>query len=476
MTKIFNLKPAILIFFIFLLPIVIYHFVFDYFFFQDDFFEINISKASNLGQYLSFYKFRSDIIAYRPISLQNYFFVSSSLFDLNPIGFRLIILILFLLTGFLIQKTVFLIVKNQAVSLLTTFFWLTSSIHFMALAWIAAAYNIIGTFFFLLTSFFFLKFAQSEKLIFYYACLLLFLVTIGSFEFSMSFPAIFGLYYFWVKEKRLVATLKIISPFLLLLVIYLVLRLMLIKIPQIPEYHVTFNSQSIKALAWYLLWTFNIPEEFKKQVVGNLIFFNPFFLAEFWPLVFLSFTGFFWMITLTIFAPFYKTIRTKLYLDKKILSYLTFWFLAAISPVLLLPNHTFTMYLTLASIGIYALISFLLAKSQEKILIFLAGLIWIITSFSTLKFYKVNSWIGEAQKTAKIVTSDLRRQLPTLPSNSIVYYYLQSPRHWQALSYQEAVKTIYNDPTLSIYYNKQELINEVQKTKINRPIYIYTPE
>src|SRR3990172_13136648 len=92
---------AIVILIIFFISFALYHSSLNYYFFQDDFFEINISKAQNLGQYLEFFKFRDDIIAYRPISLQNYFFLSGNLFALNPIGFRFITFILFFLSGLL---------------------------------------------------------------------------------------------------------------------------------------------------------------------------------------------------------------------------------------------------------------------------------------------------------------------------------------------------------------------------------------
>src|SRR3990167_4519848 len=215
---------AILILIIFFISFALYHSSLNYYFFQDDFFEINISKAQNLGQYLEFFKFRDDIIAY---------------------------------------------------------FWLTSSIHFMAITWIAAAYNITGTFFWLLTSLLFLKFLERKRIIFYALSLIVFLITIGSFEFSVTWPVIFGFYYFLVLGNSLMKSLKILAPFILVSFIYIILRLFFIKIPQITEYQLSFNQELIKALLWYFLWTFNIPEEFKKQVVNNLIVFNSKFLLEF---------------------------------------------------------------------------------------------------------------------------------------------------------------------------------------------------
>src|SRR3989344_3503122 len=83
---------------------VLYYSNLNYFFFQDDFFEINISRASNLNEYFNFFKFRNDIIAYRPISLQNYFFLSQAIFGLNPFGYRIVTFVLFFLSAILIAK------------------------------------------------------------------------------------------------------------------------------------------------------------------------------------------------------------------------------------------------------------------------------------------------------------------------------------------------------------------------------------
>ena len=447
----------------------------NYYFFQDDFFEINISKASNLQDYLGFFKFRDDIIAYRPISLQNYFFLSSSFFDLNSTGFRLIAFIIFLLNAFLIAKVISKITKNQNIGLLTASLWITSSIHFMTLSWIAAAYNITGTFFFLLTSLIFLNFLKTKKFILYALSFILFILTIGSFEFSITWPIIFGFYYLYVLGNPLSKTIKLFLPFVALSVIYLYLRLLLIKIPPISEYQTTFNLDSAKALFWYFLWTFNIPEEFKKQIVNNLIFFNPKFAAEYWPLITKTFLGAILVITLGIIVPLIKSAESKLNLNFNLLIFSCVWFFVAISPVLILPNHTFSMYLTLASIGLYLLVSYLVNLYGGKILSLAIITVFIYTAFTTLSFYKINSWMIEAQQFAREFSLDIKKQYPDLPTNSIVYFPHQNQRHSQALLDHHAIRTIYNDQTLAIYYNKESLIKAL-KSNPNHPVYIYFPE
>lgn len=458
-----------------LVSIFLYQSSLDYFFFQDDFFEINISQAKKLGEYLEFFKFRDDIIDYRPISQLNYFFFSSSIFDLNPIYFRIIIFIVFLTNSLLISKVISKITKNQNIGLLSASLWITSAIHFMALTWISAAYNLFGTFFWLVTSIFFLNFINTNKFIFYILSLFFYLLTVGSFEFSITWPIIFGFYYFYVLKKPFFITIKLFLPFILISFAYLLLRVLLIKIPQIPEYQTSFNLESIKALFWYFLWTLSIPEEFKKQIVNNLLIFNPKFASEYWLLITKTFLGAFLIFLLGIILPAIHIAKSNLKPNFRLLIFPLVWFLVAISPVLLLPNHAFSMYLTLASIGLYFLIAYLINSLGSNILTFLIIIIWLYTSGTTLSFYKINSWMIESQEFTRKFAETIKKQHPYLPPSSIVYFPHQDHRHEQALMGHHAIRTIYNDQTLSIYYNKESLVNSLKEGK-NRPVYIYVPE
>jgi len=455
-----------------LFSIAIYSTSLDYYFFQDDFFEINISKASNLGDYLNFYKFRNDIIAYRPISLQNYFFFSQSVFGLNPVGFRFITFTLFILSAALISKVAYQITKNSKMGLLTASFWVFSSIHFMSLTWIAAAYNIIGTFFYLLTTFLFLNFLEKKRGKFLFLSLLSYLVTIGSFEFSVTWPLILGFYCLTIARVKFIKILKIFLPYVVISLIYLALRTFLIKVPQITEYKLAFNIDSIKALIWYFLWTFNIPEEFKKQAFRFIIILRGKFLADYWLLVSVTTISTLGILLLGIIQPALRYLKSKNGIGKKIILFCMVWFLVGIFPVLLLPNHTFTMYLTLSSIGLYMCLSYFLIANSKKFVIFSVLGLFITSSIFTLNFYKSNSWMIYSQKFSQDFAIGIKNSHPFLPSNSAVFYPLQESRNKQSLLFSEALKAVYNDSTLTIYYNKSELIQDARRG-VNKQIYFY---
>lgn len=471
--KFLSKKIYILLFaFSLLFSIKLYSSSLDYFFFQDDFFEINISKVRDATSYLDFYKFRNDIIAYRPISLQNYFLISKFLFDLNPVGYRFITFMFFLSSAYLITKVVYKLTQNSKIAFLTASFWLISAIHFMSLTWIAAAYNIIGTFFWLLTTLFFLLYLEKKKFSYYIFSIITFFLTIGSFEFSITWPIIFSLYYFFLLKNSLAKSLKVFYPFLILSLVYLLLRTFLIKVPQIPEYKVAVNVGSLKALLWYFLWSFNIPEEFKKQIIKYLILFKERFLIDYYLLVIVSSISFLWILTIGALILLYRNLKNQNSTDFRFLIFCLFWFIIGISPVLLLPNHTFTMYLTLPSIGIYLILSYILVKNSQPIATGMVILLFLISSVVTLNFYKTNSWMIEAQKFSGRFSTNIKLEYPTLPKNSVVLYPLVEQESRQALLYSNALQALYDDSTLTIYYNKLDLIKGIQKNN-QRPIYIY---
>src|SRR3989344_5564215 len=139
----------------------------NYFFFQDDFYEIIISRVHNFKEFISLFEFLSNRSSYRPIGLQTYFFTIYSLFGLNPIAFRTITFGLFFISYFLIIKVIKKITGSHQIGFLTASLWVISAIHFMSLTWIAASWLIIGLFFFLIASIFVLDFSQNERKIYY---------------------------------------------------------------------------------------------------------------------------------------------------------------------------------------------------------------------------------------------------------------------------------------------------------------------
>lgn len=452
-----------------------YSFTLNYFFLQDDYFHLAISKATSIGDLLAFFYLRAETIAYRPITIQFYFFSLQNLFGLNPFLFRLTNIFLVLISFVLIIKLASIFTKNNLAGVITGCFWLTASFHFMAISWISASYNIVGTTFYLLTTLLFLKHLESNSKLFYLASIIFFLLTIGSFEFSVTWPALFAFYsYFFLKIRFKTIFVKLL-PILLISLVFSMVKLFITKIPDIPDYQFAANIDSAKALFWYILWGLNVPDEFKYQTSNFLVLQNSRFLSEFWPLVFKSYSSLLWLLVLGLGIPLYRYHKKEINLELKLIAFGIIFFTIAISPVLLLPNHSNTMYLTLASVGIYLPIGYLLAKNNSKILILCTLAIWLVFSQTTLNFYKISSWIAYSQQISKTIIFNAFAHYPSLPKGSTVYYPLVFKRDQQALSGENAFKVFYQDQDLRVYYFYSDLSEDFKRGKLKEEIYIIGP-
>jgi len=216
-----------------------------------------------------------------------------------------------------------------------------------------------------------------------------------------------------------------------------------------------------------------VPEEFKYQVINNLVLLNKKFLSDFWLLTIKSYIGVVLIIVLGIMVPIIKSISQKSELNLRLIIFTIIWFIIGIAPVLVIPKHTFLMYLTLPSIGIYLLIAYLVVKLRNIKLIFALFVVWIFTSITTLTFYKNNSYMNEAQKFSKQFYSQIKNKFPSVQPSSIIFYPLTNKAHIQALSNQNAIKVIYNDLSVEIYFNEEDLEKRLIQDKKNYKVFRY---
>ncbi len=438
-----------------------------YYFFQDDFYELLLSNAKSFGEFLSLFGFLDNRSSYRPVGLQLYFFLSQNLFGLNPFYFRIASCTFFFGSYFLIYKCVSKILQSKLAGKITSFFWVTSSIHFLSISWIAAAWIQIGTFFFFLALLYFLLYLEKQKLSYYILGFLSFIICAGSFEFFVVLPFVIGTYLVLFTRINLAKILKIITPLVVVVILYGLARLKFASLPQINEYKLEISSETIKNILWYFLWTLNIPEEFKKQVVTNIFVFNKTFISEFGAIFIKSFTSLFLLLSIVFFSLI-KLVTGNNSKIVRILIYCSLWFLAGIAPVVFFPNHSFAMYLALPSIGIYMAGAYLLSLSKNNILIVFAICVWLFSSSATLKFYRQIFWVVDSQEFARNFSQQIQTQFTSLPKGTVIYYPLEDERHRQAILNGNAGKVIYGDPSIQIYFDQNSLKNALDLGKINK--------
>lgn len=118
----------------FTISTLLFHPSLDYYFFQDDWFVLNWVKHESIW---SFFKFRDDIIYWRPLSMPTFFFIGHKIFGLNPIPFHVFsftCLFLLVFTVYLLFKKLF---NNKRSGLMAAFLYAVWPIHFMSLSWLS---------------------------------------------------------------------------------------------------------------------------------------------------------------------------------------------------------------------------------------------------------------------------------------------------------------------------------------------------
>jgi hypothetical protein len=101
----------------------------------------------------------------------------------------------------------------------------------------------------------------------------------------------------------------------------------------------------------------------------------------------------------------YLVIKVRKKLKRKDFQIILFslaWFVLALIPVLFLPLHKFTYYLTLPLIGVVLVISYLIEKAKATNSFRLAfASIWVVLSFVTLQLTIKTHWISQGSKVAR---------------------------------------------------------------------------
>jgi len=416
--KIFKKNVSLYLIGIFVLSLILFWPSLFAFYTNDDFFLLKISNARNLNEYFSFFDLKSPpegLGMYRPLAMQSFFMLSWKVFNLNPLGLHLISFIFFFGLIYLVYEIIQKLTGDTGLSLLSAFFYATSATHFAHLYWLSTFQELAMGLFFLLSVFFYLRFNENKSLLLYLLSFVFFFLSLLSKETAVIIPLMLALGYVYkrfVGGSRLSSKLFGLSllPFVLILGFYFYYRIFYYGFPKGDSYIWSVSPRVFNSLFWYGLWSLNFPE-MVVDFVGPGLSINP-NLFKYWsremvPIMFLLGT--------LIFILIYCTVRflKKFFLRKKNLKYKSYsislfsfslaWFLFSLIPVIFLPLHKFTYYLTIPLVGVVLLISFLLKEAKMKLLKVIICLVWISLSLMTLALTKETSWITQGEETAKRV-------------------------------------------------------------------------
>jgi len=489
--KIISKPHQVFLFTIFALALIIYLPSLTTFYTNDDFFHLRISNVSSTKEFINFFnlsKAPEGWGLYRPLTTQVFYFLAWKVFSLNPLGLHIISFLVFFGVIYLIYLlTRNLFVNSESkfvnkVALSASLLYATSATHFGHLYFLGAFQELGVALFFFLSVIIFIKFLQKGKLIMYAASLIAFLLSLLCKETAVVLPLIFiPIYWFLRFQKHVSFSLNkfLISlvPYFFFLLLYFYFRVTHYGFAQGESYVWDFSiSRAMNTLGWYGLWSFNLPETLV-DFVGPGFLLNP-NLFKYWSgqiiPIFLLFGVFFLEILFLIL----KNVK-KLFLNHKsliLILFCTAWFITTLMPVLFLPLHKFTFYLTIPIFGVVVFISYLFINYESKIMNRGFIFVWIILSFLTLNLTRQTNWITRGAQTARNVHNYLRQNANSLEGIKTIAFYdteEDSNLPWSpseilkaTLSDQNYFRVFWNDNLTAIYYNSEEEIKAGQVMKI----------
>ena len=439
---------------------------FSAYYFQDDWFSLEISRISNFIEFLNFLKPRPDIVYFRPLGMQIPFFLMQSLFGLNPLPFKILTYLIHLLNGYVIYLILNKLFNNQKLSLYGVIIYLTSSIHLTVFYWSATFAFILGPLFYFLGFYFYLL--KKPKFTW-----LLFILGLLTNEMIISLPVTILLWETFYKKK---ITYNFIFGFLLL-VIYFGWRMINVGLPFGGAYRLSSEILPvIKNFRNYVLWTLNWPEEIQNQFISFLSL-NRVFIKEF-----SGYILFFLVNSVFIIGIVITTLVKYLFFnhnENKIIHISLFgslWFIVCLVPVLFFSNHAYAYYLPIPFFGILILILsswqqlFKNTESKKSYLIIAIFLsVWILSSWKNIIFNYDVHWAPRRAKISKAITGKLLTQYPILPDNSVIVIPKNDENKW-ALGDQNALKYLYWNQNIATFYGNsveaQKFFTQNEKTTI----------
>ncbi len=445
------------------------------FYTNDDFYHLKISRVNDLDGFVNFFNLKEGSegqLLYRPLTTHVFYFLGWSLFNLDHFKLHIFNFLLFVGILFFIYKITIKLTKKESLSLITVFLYATSATHFAHLYYFAGE-NVLG-FFFFSTVYIFIQFLYKPNLINLVGTLIMFSFSMMSKENSVTLPVIFGLVYLYLyKIKREInlkpkMLLKLLIPVIVLLTGYFYMRFKYYGFVAGDSYIWDFSPiRTLNTLFWYLAWSINVPEMFV-DFVGPGFKLNP-NLLRYWggqvkPIlsIFLAQTALLFIFSLK------SRLMTKKHLPHLIFSLL--WFVTTLSPVLFLPLHKFSFYLTLPLFGLVYGLSYMFSILDKKIVTGVFLVLWIVGSYLCLKLTVETNWITNGQAAAKRVYEYVESNKSELSGKTIVF--IDTPDDSKLpFSPTITLKSVLSDNNFfNVFY--PNAIKAVYNEKIDRENYI----
>lgn len=432
-----------------ILSLIIFHKSLSVFFFQDDFFLISLSRAATLKDIFQFFIPRNDVIYFRPISLQMFYFLMFKIFGMKLIYYHLVQILIHSLNGLLIFNLTKKILKNEKIAFIASFFFVTSWTHFYELTWTASTFNSVGLLFVLL---FILSYLTSNLKRFFVPEVFL-ILSLLSVETAVIAPILLFLSLFMFARNKFDWKRSILH--LVLVFAYLVFRFIIHKVPATDSYSIGFSPLIVKNIIIFFLWLINFPEIISVHLTIRDFPFVSDWFAEKFPIysILISETLVF------LFLVFiYILIKNRRSIFNKINFFGALWFLIAILPIIIIPKRVYPYYPFIAQAGFWIIFGNIILQNFKYLLVKVFVLYFIFSNLATMWFTNENHWIFSESYQSKFYVEDLLRQFPTIRQkghNILINAGLDQTK--QALSRGLAFNVALNNYKIKFYFDEKDV-------------------
>lgn len=417
------------------------------FFTHDDFYFLKISEASSFKEFAGFFnpvKDDQNIGVYRPLPLRVYYFLGTSVFNLNPLGLRAVSFITFFLDILLVGYLAKLLTKNNKISSLSIFLYAVSVTHFGQIYYVGAFQELLITLLVLSSVIFFVK----DKVVLSF---IFFILSLMCKETAVTLPGLFVLVFLhqkYTKVSKVSFKKFVISlvPFVLLLGVYLYLKFFHFGTIEGDSYIWDFSpTRAANTVMWYLLWSLNLPETLV-DFIGPGLNINP-NLMKYWSADIIPIALLF---AAQLILIIYAFIKFKIRKNIIFILFCALWFLATISPVIFLPLHKFTYYLTLPLFGVVLFLAKLL-EGRKGVFCIVFCFVWVFSSILTLRLTVKTNWITQGVKVSERVYVYFKENYNDFNSKNITF--IDTPEDGQLpWSPTETLKTTISDKNFFLVF------------------------
>jgi len=351
-------KPQLIFLSLFAIALVFYSDAFSHFFYQDDLFHFQISRAESLQEAAAWFnpinEFGYQI--YRPLGTQVVFFVMQSLFGLNHSAFTLLIILLLSTNSWLI----WLLLRHKTtplLALLLSVFYLTHHQNIGIVYFLSTVQLSLALFFTLLA----LHTIRRKPKFWQVKVWLLYIVAIFCQEISLLNSLIFAILLWLEAPVQIKKQWRLILALGLTTLAYLAMRFYFInaQIFDNEHYQISLNLKSLlNNSVWFGLWLLSVPEYVVNFVGSGLRPLPPLF-GQYRLESILS------LSVLAVSASVFVQLSRKALQQPKSLLYFA-CFLFSLAPVLVFPWHKYVYHLPIASVFVLLYLAELLGQKASK--------------------------------------------------------------------------------------------------------------